>query len=125
MTYSTESILDNLGQDAYTAELLDRAEKAEAQVGEANRRLERAETRLLIARLWVKELALWVDEAQGRSRGTALDSNSILAWRTRALVREREHKPLPVYRLLAVSGLVALPWAVLAVAAYVVWLATS
>ena len=57
------------------AELIDRADEAEAVSVELRAKAQRLETELLIARLWVKELALWLEESPairrrrpGRSR---------------------------------------------------------
>lgn len=98
------------------AELIDRAEDAEAATVELRARAERLETELLIAHLWVKELALWLEEsptipADGR------DARK-LAPTIQELLDDLPAEPFPWRRLGGLALLVILPWVAIALAVY-------
>lgn len=108
------------------AGLLDRLERAETKAARLTGECERLETELVIARLWVKELALWLDEAQDRTAGMALSPTSaeeldVLSPQTARLLRTGLEPPLPWRKLVAIAAIAALPWPLLGLLAYAVY----
>jgi hypothetical protein len=120
MNQATHDAPESVAGEWYDAALIDRAEKAEAEAAELRATLERRETERLIARLWVKELALWFDEANAREGGhpATLLSELRLAPRTESIVRERLGHPRPWRRLATVAAVIAIPWLTLGLIAY-------
>lgn len=87
-------------QEWVDAELVEHVELLEAQVASLETERDRLETELSIARSWVKELALWLDEAQMRTKGKALPAvpaddlaGMILSPRTARLLEDAEVNP--------------------------------
>jgi hypothetical protein len=107
------------GSEWRDADLVDRAEQAEAEAAMLRETLERRETELTIARLWVKELALWLDEANSRqdARWSAPLSALRLSPRTEPILQQRLDGPQP-WRLATVAAIVAAPWLVLGLLAW-------
>jgi hypothetical protein len=114
------------GREADAAELHEQIELLEAHIRSLRAERELRATELLVARSWVKELALWLDEAQQRTGGTALpattpqDQEAFLSPRTIRLLHEAEHGPIRWGNLAIVAALVVVPWAVLGAVAYLV-----
>ena len=118
-------------QEWVDAELVEHVELLEAEVASLETERELFKTELSIARSWVKELALWLDEAERRTGGKALPAMSadelgeILSPRTVRLLQEKETAPIARGRLALLSGFVLAPWAVLGSLVYVAWLLAS
>jgi hypothetical protein len=118
-------------QEWVDAELVEHVELLEAEVAGLETERELLKTELSIARSWVKELALWLDEAQRRTGGKALPAMSaddlvgILSPRTVRLLQGKETAPIDRGRLALLSGFVLAPWAVLGSLVYVAWLLAS
>jgi hypothetical protein len=118
-------------QEWVDAELVDHVELLEAEVASLETERELLKTELSIARSWVKDLALWLDEAQMRAGGKTLPAMSaddlvgILSPRTVRLLQEKETAPIDRRRLALLSGFVLAPWAVLGSLVYVAWLLAS
>lgn len=115
-------------QEWVDAELVEHVELLEAQVASLETERDRLETELSIARSWVKELALWLDEAQMRTKGKALPAvpaddltGMILSPRTARLLEEAEATPIAWGRVALLAGFVLAPWAVLGALVYVAW----
>jgi len=85
--------------DAQPAEQVE-LQLLEAQVASLKTERDRLATELSIARSWVKELALWLDEAQMRTGGKALparradDLAGIFSPRTVRLLKEEDAAPI-------------------------------
>lgn len=113
------------------AELVERIELLEAQVAALERERTRLETELVVARSWVKELALWLDEAQARTGGRALPATDparlegFLAPETIRLLSDVERPRAEWRRVLAFAALVLAPWVVIGLSAYVAWIFVS
>jgi hypothetical protein len=106
-----------------SAELVERLEVAQSRAAELRSERDRLLTELRVAQLWVKELALWLDDAQARTGGRALAPPGLaLGPRTVAALRRHAEEPVPWRRLAAVSAIVAAPWALLAA---LVWLVST
>jgi len=108
-------------QEWVDAELVEQVELLEAKVASL-------ETELSVAQSWVKELALWLDEAQMRTGGKALPAvpaDELVGIRsspdTTRLLEEIEATPIAWGRLVVLAGLVLAPWAVLGSLIYLVW----
>jgi hypothetical protein len=118
-------------QEWVDAELVEHVELLEAEVASLETERELLKTELSIARSWVKDLALWLDEAQMRAGGKTLPAMSaddlvgILSPRTVRLLQEKETAPIDRRRLALLSGFVLAPWAVLGSLVYVAWLLAS
>ncbi len=88
-------------QEWADAELLEQVELLEVQAASLETERDRLATELSIARSWVKDLALWLDEAQMRTGRKALPAwraddlaGMILSPRTVRLLREGEAAPI-------------------------------
>ena len=87
-------------QEWVDAELVEHVELLEAEVASLETERELFKTELSIARSWVKELALWLDEAQMRTGGKTLSAMSaddlvgIFSPRTVRLLQEKETAPI-------------------------------
>jgi hypothetical protein len=108
-------------QEWADAELVEQVELLEVQVASLETERDRLATELSIARSWVKELALWLDEAQMRTGRKALPARRvdglagmILSPRTVRLLQEGEAAPIAWGRLALFAGFVLAAWAVLA-----------
>ena len=119
-------------QEWADAELLEQVELLEAQAASLETERDRLATELSIARSWVKELALWPDEAQMRTGRKALPAwraddlaGMILSPRTVRLLQEGEAAPIAWGRLARLAGFVLAAWAVLGSLVYVAWLLAS
>ena len=118
-------------RECVDAELVEHVELLEAQVASLDTERELLNTELSIARSWVKELALWLDEAQTRTGGNALPAMSaddlvgILSPRTVRLLQEEKTAPIDQGRLALLSGFVVAPWAVLGSLVYAAWMLAS
>jgi hypothetical protein len=118
-------------QEWVDAELVEHVELLEAEVASLETERELLKTELSIARSWVKELALWLDEAQMRAGGKTLPAMSaddlvgILSPRTVRLLQEKETAPIDRGRLALLSGFALAPWAVLGSLVYAAWLLAS
>lgn len=114
-------------QEWLDAELVEQVELLEAQIASLETERDRLETDLSIARSWVKERALWLDEAQMRTGGKALPAMAedlaemILSPRTVRLLQEKEAAPIDWGRLALLTGFVLAPWTVLGSLVYVAW----
>jgi hypothetical protein len=119
----THKTVTGRGTEWEYAELVERVEVAESRAAELCSERDRLLTELRVAQLWVKELTLWLDEAQVRTGGRALAPPGLaLAPRTVAALRRHAEEPVPWRRLAAVSAIVAAPWALLAA---LVWLVST
>lgn len=119
-------------QEWADAELVEQVELLEAQAASLETERARLATELSNARSWVKELALWPDEAQMRTGRKALPewraddlAGMILSPRTVRLLQEGEAAPIGWGRLTRLAGFVLAPWAVLGSLVYVAWLLAS
>ena len=118
-------------QEWVDAELVEHVELLEARVASLETERELLKTELSIARSWVKELALWLDDAQLRTGGKTIPAMSaddlvgIFSPRTVRLLQEKETAPIDRGRLALLSGFVLAPWAVLGSLIYVAWLLAS
>jgi hypothetical protein len=118
-------------QEWVDAELVEHVELLEARVASLETERDLLNTELSIARSWVKELALWLDEAQMRTGGKTLppmsgdDLVGIFSPHTVRLLQEKETAPIDRKRLALLSGFVLAPWAVLGSLVYVAWLLAS
>jgi hypothetical protein len=110
------------GNEWFEAQLIDRAERAEAEAATLRADLERRETELLIARLWVKELALWLEEATQGDRTWPVSSLAVrLSPQAGRASHERLETPHRGRRLATVAAMVATPWLALSALAYAVY----
>ena len=101
------------------AELVEQVEVLRSQLRDLEAERDHLRTDLRVAQLWVKELALWLEEAQARTGGTALQPPGIaLAPETLAALGEWQAKPTPWRRVASIGAIVAAPWAVLGVVAW-------
>jgi hypothetical protein len=119
-------------QEWADAELVEQVELLEVQVASLETERDRLATELSIARSWVKELALWLDEAQMRTGRKALPTRRaddlagmILSPRTVRLLQEAEAAPIAWGRLARLAGFVLAAWAVLGSFVYFAWLLAS
>jgi len=109
------------------AEQVEHIELLQSQIDTLQVERERLKTELLVARSWVKELALWLDLAQARTGRDALpvtkpdELTEILSPRTIQQLCEGEKAPIAWGKVAAVVGHVLLPWAGLGVLAYVTY----
>ena len=109
------------------AEQVEHIELLQSQIDTLQVERERLKTELLVARSWVKELALWLDLAQARTGRDALpvtkpgDLTEILSPSTLQQLCEGEKAPIAWGKVAAVAGHVLLPWAGLGVLAYVTY----
>jgi hypothetical protein len=108
------------GHEWRDADLVERAERAEAEAAVLRATLERRETELTIARLWVKELALWLDEANAGvdARWSEPLAALRLSPRTEPISGPEPNRPQPWRRLATVGAIVAAPWLVVGLLAY-------
>lgn len=113
-------------QEWADAELLEQVELLEVQAASLETERDRLATELSIARSWVKDLALWLDEAQMRTGRKALPAwraddlaGMILSPRTVRLLREGEAAPIAWGRLALLAGFVLAAWAVFASLVYI------
>lgn len=111
-------------READSAELNERIEMLEAGLRGLRAERERLATELLVAESWVKELALWLDEA--RTGGTALPpptppAEPVLSPHTVRLLDEARQRSLPWGKVARLVGLVALPWALIAGLGYLIY----
>jgi hypothetical protein len=111
--------IDTREQEWREALLVDRAERAEAEAARLQAELEKQTSELLVARLWVKELALSLDESH--QRRSSLSDLGGLSRETEALLRSRLEEPSPVQKIVIVAGIVAAPWLGIAAVASVVY----
>ncbi|HEY7195728.1 MAG TPA: hypothetical protein VH306_00915 [Gaiellaceae bacterium] len=110
------------GHEAEVAELAERIELLQGENAELRRERERLATELLIARCWVKELALWFDEAKERLPERALLVTGLGADATEML-DETRLSDISLRRLAVLSGAVIVPWLfVLGVAGILAWI---
>jgi len=109
------------------AEQVEHIELLQSQIDTLQVERERLKTELLVARSWVKELALWLDLAQARTGRDALpvtkpgELTEILSPSTLQQLCEGEKAPIAWGKVAAVAGHVLLPWAGLGVLAYVTY----
>lgn len=109
------------------AEQVEHIELLQSQIDTLQVERERLKTELLVARSWVKELALWLDLAQARTGRDALpvtkpgELTEILSPSTIQQLCEGEKAPIAWGKVAAVAGHVLLPWAGLGVLAYVTY----
>jgi hypothetical protein len=103
------------------AELVEQLEALRSRVRDLEAERDQLRTDLRIAQLWVKELALWLEEAQAHTGGTALQPSG-LALAPETLLALREWEPTPWRRVASLGAIVVAPWAILAVIA---WLLSS
>jgi hypothetical protein len=113
-------------QECVDAELVEQVELLEVQAASLETERDRLATELSIARSWVKELALWLDEAQMRAGRKALPARRaddlagmILSPRTVRLLQEGEAAPIAWGRLALLAGFVLAAWAVFASLVYI------
>jgi hypothetical protein len=113
-------------QEWADAELVEQVELLEAQAASLETERDRLATELSITHSWVKELALWLDEAQMRTGRKALPTRRaddlagmILSPRTVRLLKEGEAAPIAWGRLALLAGFVLAAWAVLASLVYI------
>ena len=105
-----------------SAELVERFELLESRVKALQEERERLRTELRIAQLWVKELALWLDEALARKGVRALQPPGLaLAPETLTVLREENERALPWARLATLGALVTAPWAMIALLVWLLW----
>jgi hypothetical protein len=100
------------GDEWREVDLVDRAERAEAEAAALKATLERRDTELTIARLWVKELALWLDEARAFEDAPWSTPLSALRLtpRTDPLPDQPPDGPKPGRKLAAGAAIIAAPW---------------
>jgi hypothetical protein len=106
------------------AELAERVELLESQVKALRVERERLWTDLRVAQLWVKELTLWLDEAQTRMGDAALllpTPAPELSPETLAALREHEKTPMPWRRMATVAAVAMVPWALIAGIVSLIW----
>ena len=109
------------------AEQVEHIELLQSQIDTLQVEREWLKTELLVARSWVKELALWLDLAQARTGRDALpvtkpgELTEILSPSTLQQLCEGEKAPIAWGKVAAVAGHVLLPWAGLGVLAYVTY----
>ena len=110
----------------FDAELADRVELLEAHVVSLETERGRLETELSIAQSWVKELALWLDDAQRPTRAKPIPVASaddlgeiLLSPSTARALRDAEAVPTAWGTVALLAGLVLAPWAVLGALVYV------
>ncbi len=104
------------------AELAERVELLESQVKALRVERERLWTDLRVAQLWVKELTLWLDEAQTRMGDAALLLPAPeLSPETLAALREHEKAHTPWRRLATVAAVATVPWAIIAGIVSLIW----
>lgn len=128
----TADVRESRESEWHDAELAERVELLRSQAHGLEAERERLQTELLVARSWVEELALWLDEAQARTGGTALPATkaddgpeAILSPRTLQLLHERPSAPVPWDRVARVAALGAIPWGLIGGLAYLIWLLVS
>jgi len=101
-------------QEWVDAELVEQVELLEAQVASLDSERSRLETELSIAQRWVKELALWLDEAQMptdvRPVPGALEED----------LEEAQAVPIAWGTVAPLTGLILAPWVVLGALIYAI-----
>jgi hypothetical protein len=103
------------------AGLVEQLETLESRVDDLRAERDRLRTDLRIAQLWVKELALWLDEAHAQSREAAFGLAGLApAPELLATLHEREAEPILWGRVASIGALVTAPWAILAGLAWLV-----
>ena len=123
-TVGTASVHEREWVDAEQVEYI---ELLQSQIDTLQVERERLKTELLVARSWVKELALWFDVAQARTGRDALrvtkpdELTEILSPCTIRQLCEDEKAPIAWGKVAAVAGHVLLPWAGLGALAYVIY----
>jgi len=109
------------------AEQVEHIELLQSQIDTLQVERERLKTELLVARSWVKELALWLDVAQAQTGRDALratkpdELTEILSPCMIQQLCEGEKAPIAWGNVAAVAGHVLLPWAGLGALAYVIY----
>lgn len=104
------------------AELIEQGEVLQAELRDLRAERDRLRTDLRVAQLWVKELALWLDEAQARTGGAALGPERLaLAPEALVALQEWNAEPTPWRRVAFIGAVVTAPWAILAGLAWLVW----
>ncbi len=115
-------------QEWADAALVEQVELLEAQLPSLETERSRLETELSIAQSWVKELALWLDEAQlptgakpvPGAPGEDLEE-MLLSPSTARLLEEAEAVPIAWGTIALLTGFVLAPWAVLGSLVYLAW----
>jgi hypothetical protein len=101
------------------AELVEELEALRSRVRDLEAERDQLRTDLRVAQLWVKELAIWLEEAQARTGGTALQPSGLaLAPETLLALRQWEAAPTPWRRFASLGAIVLAPWATLGLVAW-------
>lgn len=108
-------------QEWQQADLAERAEKAEAEAARLRTRVDDLETNLLVARLWVKELALWLDETAAHRRILTTIEATSADTSARIDVALAEAGPVAVGTFAIWVGAALAAWGLVAAAAYPIY----
>lgn len=123
MKLTSPAARTSLGHDGEWeyAVLVEQLEIQESRVDDLRAERDRLRTDLRIAQLWVKELALWLDEAHAQSAEAAFGPAGLApAPELLAALHEREAEPIPWGRVAFIGALVTAPWAILGGLAWLV-----
>jgi hypothetical protein len=123
---STQTKAASADREWLDAHLQDRIKRLESDLHIARTERERLRSELLMAQSWRREYALWLDEVHVATgeRARRPTPETLLGPETLALLKDIA--PLSAWRpVRVVIAAALLPWAIIATAAYGIWLLAS